>query len=190
TIKEIDYEQNKYRLEFPNKEVRDSFLNFAVEHYANSSPDDMEYIVDTLITALNQNKIKRFFTTLQALFSSITVKQLDKVKEYEGFYHSIIYIVLKIVGIQITCEVQSNFGSTDAVIKTDDYIYVLEFKMGNAQSAIDQIKQKKYYNPYMLDKREVVIVGFGFNKAKKNLEDFLVETIKKASGVEKNHNKA
>lgn len=67
------------------------------------------------------------------------MKQLDKVKSYEGFYHSIIYIVLKIHDVQIACEIQSNFGSTDAVIKTDDYIYVVEFKMGKAQDAIEQI---------------------------------------------------
>ncbi|MCI5142849.1 MAG: AAA family ATPase, partial [Candidatus Electrothrix sp. ATG1] len=52
TIKKIDYEHNKYLLEFPNKEVRDSFLDFAVEQYADSSPDEMEYIVDTLLEAL------------------------------------------------------------------------------------------------------------------------------------------
>ncbi len=179
TIKEIDYEVNKYRLDFPNKEVRDSFLNFAVEHYANSSPDEMEYIVDTLLEALEQNDMQSFFTALQALFSSITVRQLEKVKEYEGFYHSIIYIVLKIVGIQIDCEIQSHFGTTDAVIKTDDYIYVFEFKMGSAKSAIEQIKKKKYYAPYVADKRGVLIVGFGFNKAKRNVADFVVEEMKK-----------
>ena len=94
-----------------------------------------------LTEALKQNDMKSFFTAFQALFSSITVKQLEKVKEYEGFYHSIIYIVLKILGIEIACEIQSNFGATDAVIKTEDYIYILEFKMGSAKSAVDQIKK-------------------------------------------------
>ena len=179
TIKKVDRNEGKYLLEYPNKEVRDSFLDFAVEHYANSSTDEMVYIVDNLLEALYQNDMKSFFTALKALFSSITVKQLDKVKEYEGFYHSIIYIVLKIMGIRIACEIQSNFGTTDAVIKTENYIYVFEFKMGTAQSAIDQIKKRKYYAPYLSDKRDVLIVGFGFNKAKRNIEDFLFEKIEK-----------
>jgi hypothetical protein len=84
---------------------------------------------------------------------------------------------LKIIGIEIACEIQSNFGTTDAVIKTDNYIYVLEFRMGSAKSAIDQIEKKKYYAPYLSDKREILIVGFGFDKAKRNLADFLVEKI-------------
>ena len=177
TIKKVDRIEGKYLLDYPNKEVRDSFLDFAVEHYANSSTDEMTYVVDTLTEALDNKDMQSFFTALQSLFSSITVKQLEKVKEYEGFYHSIIYIVLKIVGIKIDCEIQSSFGTTDAVITTDDYIYVIEFKMGKAISAIEQIKKKKYYQPYLSDKREVLIVGFGFDKAKRNLDDFLLEEI-------------
>ncbi|MCI5146423.1 MAG: hypothetical protein D3923_13070 [Candidatus Electrothrix sp. AR3] len=109
------------------------------------------------------------------MFSSIAVKQLDKVKNYEGFYHSIIYIVLKILGVRIACEIQSNFGSTDAVITTDEYIYVLEFKMGKAQTAIEQIKKRKYHFPYLADKRKVVLIGFGFEKSARNLVDYGVE---------------
>ncbi len=51
TIKQIDYEKNRYLLEFPNKEVRDSFLDFAVENYTNSSLYEMEnkdYLVEKI----------------------------------------------------------------------------------------------------------------------------------------------
>ncbi|MCI5145751.1 MAG: AAA family ATPase [Candidatus Electrothrix sp. AR3] len=177
TIKKKDRRCGEYLLEFPNKEVRDSFLNFAVEHYADSSSDEMSYIVELLLEALARNEMEHFLSALQALFSSITVKQLDKIKEYEGFYHSVIYIVLKMLGIQIQCEVQSSFGSTDAVIMTEEYIYVLEFKMGTAVSALEQIKQKKYHAPYLVDKRDLVLVGFGFDKAERNLTDVLVEQV-------------
>jgi hypothetical protein len=175
TLKAVDYRENKYILDFPNREVRESFLNFAVEHYAGSSSQEMSYIVDTLVDALAHNDIKSFFAAIRALFSSITVKQLEKVKNYEGFYHSIIYIVLKILGVQIACEIQSNFGSTDVVIKNDAYIYVMEFKMGKAQTAIEQIKKRKYHAPYLADKREIVLVGFGFDKAERNLIDYSIE---------------
>lgn len=179
TIKNVNHDENRYLLEFPNKEVRDSFLNFAVEHYANSTSDEMDYIVDSLVSALHNNNMNEFLTSLKSLFSSITAKQLDKVKKYEGFYHSIIYIVLKIVGIQIQCEIASNFGATDAVIKTEDYIYIFEFKMGSAQVALNQIKKKQYYAPYLSDKRRIIMVGFSFNKNDRNVVDFLSEEVKK-----------
>jgi hypothetical protein len=181
TIKKVDRSCGEYLLEFPNKEVRDSFLDFTIEHYADSSQDEMGSVVEMLLEALEHNDMRIFFTALQSLFSSIAVKQLDKVKEYEGFYHSIIYIVLKLLGVRVACEVQSNFGSTDAVIKTEDYIYVLEFKMGTAQVALAQIKKKKYHAPYLADKRELVLVGFGFDKAARNLVDVLAEQVDAAS---------
>lgn len=177
TLKAIDYVENTYLLDFPNKEVRDSFLKFAVKQYANSSPDEMEYIVESLLEALEQHDMQKFLTSMQSLFASITVKQLEKVKEYEGFYHSIIFIVLKMLGIHVTCEVQSHFGTTDAVIMTDDAIFVVEFKMGTAQAAIEQIKKKQYHAPYRSDTRKLFIVGFGINKAARNLEEVISETI-------------
>ncbi len=179
TIKEFDWRRNKYRLDFPNKEVRESFLHFAAEHYVGSSQDEMGGITEMLAEALALNDMQSFFIALQALFSSIAVKQLDKVKEYEGFYHSVIYIVLKLLGMQIACEVQSNFGTTDAVLQTAEHIYVLEFKMGTAASALEQIKKKKYHTPYLADQRGLVLVGFGFDKAERNLTDFLAEKIEK-----------
>ena len=63
------------------------------------------------------------------------------------------------------------------MIKTGDYIYVFGFKMGLAQAALDQIKNKKYYAPYISDKRTVMMVGFGFDKAEKNLTEFIEETV-------------
>jgi hypothetical protein len=179
TLKKFDWLRNKYQLDFPNKEVRESFLLFAAEHYAGSSQNEMEGMSEMLTEALLFNDMQSFFTALQALFSSIAVKQLEKVKEYEGFYHSVIYIVLKLLGIRIACEVQSNFGTTDAVLQTSEHIYVLEFKMGTAASALEQIKKRKYHAPYLADARKLVLVGLGFDKTERNVCDFSVEEIEK-----------
>lgn len=93
-----------------------------------------------IIDYLEKSELEQAFENREIF----TVKQLEKVKEYEGFYHSIIYIVLKILGIQIDCEIQSNFGTTDAVIKTKDYIYVFHLfflsKTKNIAIAIFNIK--------------------------------------------------
>ena len=107
TSKKLDRKEGLYLLDYPNREVRDSFLDFAVEHYANSSFDEMAYIVETLKDSLHNKDIQSFFTVIHSLFSPITSKQLEKVKEYEGFYHSIIYIVLKILGIQIESDLEN-----------------------------------------------------------------------------------
>ena len=38
-----------------------------------------------------------------------------------------------------------------------------------------QIKKKKYYQPYLSDKREIIMAGFGFDQAKRNLVEFISE---------------
>lgn len=177
TIKAYDLPTNQFTLDFPNKEVREAFVHFAVEHYANSSQGDMSLSVDALVESLTEHDLERFTTILKSLFSSITAKQLDKVKAYEGFYHSILYIVLKLIGVQVQCEIQSSFGTTDAVVQTQGIIYLFEFKMGSAQAALQQIKKKQYYAPYQADGRKIVLVGVAFDPAQRNLVDFVEETL-------------
>ena len=77
------------------------------------------------------------------------------------------------LGVQIDCEVQSSFGATDAVIKNEEYIYVIEFKMGTAEEALRQIKEKRYCAPFAADGRAVIMVGIGIDKGVRNLTDFV-----------------
>ncbi|MBU4486636.1 MAG: ATP-binding protein, partial [Candidatus Delongbacteria bacterium] len=179
TIKEYDPKRNKYLLDYPNKEVRDSLLLFSLNSYTNKEPALVETIVDRLTAALEETRIDDFMIELKALFESIPYKESEHIHNYEGYYHSIIYIALKIMGIYIECEIMSSRGITDAVIKTKKNIFVLEFKMGDAETAIKQIKDKKYYEPYVADKREIILFGIGFDKEERNIKNYITETLNK-----------
>ncbi|MBQ8754211.1 MAG: PD-(D/E)XK nuclease domain-containing protein, partial [Lentisphaeria bacterium] len=48
-------------------------------------------------------------------------------------------------------------------------IFVFEFKLDNDPTALEQIKEKEYYKKYLLDKREIYIVGVNFDSEKGNL---------------------
>ena len=57
-------------------------------------------------------------------------------------------------------------------------IFIFEFKLDNDPTALEQIKEKEYYKKYLLDKREIYIVGVNFDSEKGNLigwEDELIE---------------
>ena len=75
--------------------------------------------------------------------------------------------------VSLYCEGQSSFGATDAVIKNEEYIYVIEFKMGTAEEALRQITEKRYCAPFAVDGREVIMVGIGIDKGVRNLTDFV-----------------
>ena len=77
----------------------------------------------------------------------------------------------------IDAEVSVSKGRIDAVVKTDDYIYILEFKMKPQTStdALNQIKEKGYQEKYKTDKREKLMLGISFDSKKRKLTEMKVE---------------
>ena len=77
------------------------------------------------------------------------------------------------LGIRIETEVNTNDGRMDAVIKTDTHIYIFEFKLDKTtDEAIAQIKEKEYYNKYLLDNRELVLVGVNFDSSNGSIKEW------------------
>ncbi len=72
---------------------------------------------------------------------------------------------------------QTNQGRIDAVIETGNHVYIMEFKVGNAQEAIQQIKDKKYFEKYLSGSKEIILLGVGFSKDDRNLQEYLEERI-------------
>ncbi|MFO7734979.1 MAG: PD-(D/E)XK nuclease domain-containing protein, partial [bacterium] len=98
-------------------------------------------------------------------------------KNRESYYHSLVYLIIKMIGIYIDAEVSTSEGRIDAVIKTDDYLYVMEFKMlpDTPEDAVNQIKEKGYARPYAGDSRTKFMVGISFDAETKRFEDFVTE---------------
>ena len=64
----------------------------------------------------------------------------------------------------------------DLLVKTSDYIYVMEFKLnGTAEQALTQIKCKDYPLPFTLDGRKVFLIGMNFCNETRNIERWLIE---------------
>jgi hypothetical protein len=87
------------------------------------------------------------------------------------------YLTLKLLGYDIQAEVLTNAGRIDAVVTTEQYIYVVEFKLGDAVSAMAQIKAKGYHQRYAGTGKKVFLVGIGFDVATRNVGGFLVEEL-------------
>ena len=81
------------------------------------------------------------------------------------------------MGIDIHVEIETNVGRVDAVIETEANIYIMEFKMANSQEAMDQIKEKKYYERYLAIGKPIKLIGVGFDPKNRNISDYLVETV-------------
>ncbi len=85
-------------------------------------------------------------------------------------------MIMKMLGFEIDVEIETIDGRIDAVVKTDDNIYIIEFKVNQSSDvAIEQIKNKKYALKYDNDKRTIYLIGINFNTDKKEIDDWKQE---------------
>jgi len=107
------------------------------------------------------------------MFESIPYNNFvnNTIQNYEGYYASVIYVYFQSLGIDIVGEDVTNKGRIDLTLKLNNFIYIIEFKVGN-ENALQQIKDKKYHEKYMNENKDIFIVGINFDKEKKNIDKF------------------
>lgn len=176
TIDSYDENSWTYRLKFPNEEVKRSFLEQLLFEFAEMRPSEMHTILFKLIKNLKNKDLNGFFEIFNYLFSSIPYQINLK---QEAYYHSLIYLVLKTLGFSMQSEISTHDGRIDMVIKTDLYLFIFEFKIdSDSKNALNQILEKKYYNQYKLESKEIILVGANFDTKTRLLKDWCSESIK------------
>ena len=174
-IKQISRTQDIYRLSFPNEEVKESFLDYLAADYTGKLPDEISYQVYKLQETIIDDNLDDFFVLLKSIFASIPYEIF--IREKEAYYHTVIYLLLKLLGIHLKIEVGTNIGRIDGVIETKSHVYILEFKVGKAFEALEQIKSKRYYEKYLAGPQKIKIIGVGFDSEGRNIKEYLVEEI-------------
>ncbi|MEA1973688.1 MAG: AAA family ATPase, partial [Candidatus Cloacimonadota bacterium] len=171
-----EYFSETYKLAYPNKEVMDSFYDYLIGEFTGLNNTIFFELVKTLQAELEDNNFEQFIIILKSLYSDIPSNIF--IRENEGYYHTIIFLILKLLKADIIkVEKQTNQGRVDAVIFTKKYIFVIEFKMNNVNAALKQIKEKKYYEPYLSDERKVFCVGVAFDKKNRNIKEYKIKTV-------------
>ncbi len=173
TIKDYDPETQEYTLSYPNREVSESFSDRLIDFYSELPASKMSIIFRTLYESLQNNNLDDFFEALKTYYANI---DYDLKNKTEQCYHLIFYLVFTNLSFRINTEVKSNKGRMDAVIITPKFIYIFEFKLDkSAEAAIAQIKEKEDYQKYLLEKKEVVLVGVNFDSKTGQIENWLTE---------------
>ena len=93
-------------------------------------------------------------------------------KDKEGYLHSNIILICKLLGFELDSEKNTNIGRIDATIKIASLVYIFEFKNSTAKTALEQIIKNKYYEMFIVDKVEIIMVGVSFSSELKNIDDF------------------
>ena len=115
---------------------------------------------------------------LKAYLSGIPSKLRAKAGKYENYYHTVFYCILSLIGLDIDVEYNTSEGFIDSVVKTRDYIYVIELKLnGTAEDAMRQIEEKHYASPFATDVRRLYRLGIGFSKATGTVDSYEIRSI-------------
>jgi hypothetical protein len=167
TIKEYDKTFMTYILGYPNFEVENSFQYALLNSYSNMHVDG--YLID-LIRALRNDNFDIFFDTLRIFFANIPYDLHIKTEKY---YQTVFYLIFSLIGLKVEAEIKTNKGRIDAVI-VDKEIYIFEFKFdGDKDQALNQIKEKKYFEKYQGKGKKIYLFGVEF--ADRNVGEWVVE---------------
>ncbi len=174
TIKDYDREFDLVTVGFPNKEVERGFLMFLLPFYTSLKKEESNYFVSKSVQALKRGNADEFMRNMRSLFAGYPY---DLIKDTENHYQNVVYLTLKLMSVYLVdAEYRTSDGRIDLLVKTDKYIYVMEFKYeGSAQDAMEQIESKDYVLPFECDDKVIVKVGVNFNKETRNIGEWIIK---------------
>ena len=168
----------KYSLGFPNFEVQNSFVSKLAPAYAGLEQTRAESAQIAAAEALYEHNVAKFMKALKAFFANIPYNLTDR--QNEQMWQTIVYVVLKAIGVGVHGEVQTNDGRIDMVVDVPGDIYIIEFKLDRpASEAMEQIRGKDYAGKYALSRKRITLVGISFSAAKRTIVEELVEELPK-----------
>ena len=173
TIKGYEAGTKRYLLDFPNEEVRSGFWNSLYRQYVLAGVSMRTFDIFSFVDDVRQGHPDEFMTRLKALVACIS-PGVERHKEIH--FQNVMQIIFKMLGLTVQTEVVNAMGRCDMTVRTNDYVYILEFKIDStALAALDQIKEKGYARPYDADKRKVYLIGANFSTKTNELEEFIIE---------------
>ena len=171
----------RYRLGYPNREVRESlnerflmaWLPETSRRLADESP------LRELLAANDFAGLEAFF---RAVFAGVPYQWHVKnnIQEYEGYYASVVYSCFAAQGFDLAPEDSGSAGRADMTVRFNGVTYVFEFKTVEKEAtgeAMRQLKEKGYADEHRRPGQPVHLVGVEFSKEERNLAAFEVERV-------------
>lgn len=173
TIKGYDALTHTFTLGIPNEEVSRGLSKSLVEHASPDALREHYSFLDTFSADLRTGDIEHALKGMRAYLASIPYHLGSR--DERGFQTKF-YLIFDLLGIQIETEFKTATGRIDAVVKTDDTTYVMEFKYNKTpEEALSQIDAKDYALPFSADGRQLVKVGVNFSEREQTIDGWVVE---------------
>ncbi len=169
----------RYRLGYPNREVRQSLNERLLMVLL---PDDSRQRADD--GPLRELLAANDFAGMEALFRDIFAgipyqwHTRNNIQEYEGYYASVVYSYFAAHGLDLVVEDSSSAGRADMTVRFNGAVYVFELKTVPKEAtgeAMRQLREKGYADKYHGLGQPVHLIGVEFSKEDRNVAAFEVE---------------
>ncbi len=169
-------ENGRYRLDYPNLEVRQSLgealLGELLPAEAREETENLR-----LGELLEANDFKRIETLFRGVFAAIPHQwyATSPVAKYEAHYASVIHSCFLMEGLEPVAEDSGSRGRADMAIRVGGRVYLFEFKVverGREGTALAQLREKGYADKYRHLGRSVHLIGVEFSREERNVVGF------------------
>ena len=165
-----------YRLDYPNREVRDS-LNKALLGKLAGPAATGAHIGARLRKMFLAHDLSGVETELRSLFAGIPGDwhRKNDIARFEGYYASVIFACLMPLGMELRVEDASAGGRLDLSLRCGDHIYLFEFKIAERSgegAALTQLRQRGYAEKYRASAESIHLIGIEFSEESRNIRAF------------------
>jgi hypothetical protein len=177
TIKEVKKieEEEVYVLDYPNKEVRQSFNRELLYYITGEYQSDR---TSKLKMALIEEDMEEIRRQIEIFLETISYEVLKN----ENVYQAAIYGLMYGLGYEVEIEDRTIKGRIDLTLMINrKKVYIIELKLIEREEekgkAIRQIQEREYYKKYM-NYEKIYIVGIEIDKVKKRIENYEYKRVK------------
>ena len=173
TIRSYDRDLELYRLDYPNREVKEGFLKFLLPYYFGRPESRMEFSIAEFIGDVRAGRPEEFMTRLATLVAQVPYDGSDR--PLERHFQNIIYLVFTLMGFHTEMEMRTATGRIDLLVETSSFVYVFEFKIDREPGiAADQIDDRDYSAPFRLRGKRVYAIGASFDTSTRTLSAWTI----------------
>ena len=168
-----------YRLEYPNREVRQSLNASLFRAMTPDAPHRAKAPV-LLRRLLRENDFDGLEALFRSFFASIPYQWYTKndIARYEGYYASVFYSWFAASGLDVRVEESTSGGRLDMAVVDAGQVWLFELKTVEKApegGALAQIRERRYADKYRHLGQPIHLVGVEFSREERNLAAFEVE---------------
>ena len=157
-----------YTLGFPNLEVENSFLKDLSAVYIGQDTSYTVNVAARVVNALRAHDPEGFVEAFRQFFAAIPYDLTDR--QNEQSWQAIMYVVLRVIGINVGGEVRTHKGRIDLTVETATDAYIIEVKRDStAKKAIEQIQDKSYTDRFRPSGKPITLIGIAFSTKKRTV---------------------